>query len=465
MIRGSIFSLLLFSFTTATAQDNSPYSRFGLGDVVPNTNISTRGLGGISAGYRDPLSVNFSNPASYSAFSAYLERTSKQVAAGRVVLDVGMNIDSRKLRQPNNPQTFTSTNAQFSYLQLGVPIKNNWGLSFGLRPVTRVGYKISRLEELINPFTGQVIDSAYTEFNGDGGSFLPSIGTGFAIKNLSIGANVGYLFGKKQMTTRRAFINDTLAYQQSNHTTQYSFGDLFFTAGLQYDIKLKEDSTSSTHLILGAAGNWSQDIKTSRDISRSTFVSNTDGQEFRIDSVFEQNDVRGSIVFPATFTYGFTINHTPNPNRERNRRPWMVGVDITNGQWSKFRIFGAADSVRDNMEVRAGIQLSPSWNGLINKGYGGKVTYRAGFFMGSDYIAVANSKGQVEKLPLMGFSLGFGLPISGMNRFSRNQVSNLNLALEYSRRGDNESRLKDNIFRVSASFNLADLWFAKRRYD
>ena len=44
-------SLILTAFTLpATAQDNSPYSRYGLGDLVPNTNINTRAMGGISAG-------------------------------------------------------------------------------------------------------------------------------------------------------------------------------------------------------------------------------------------------------------------------------------------------------------------------------------------------------------------------------------------------------------------------------
>ena len=48
------------------AQENSPYSRYGLGDIVPKTNIVSRGMGGISAGYSDYQSINFINPASYS---------------------------------------------------------------------------------------------------------------------------------------------------------------------------------------------------------------------------------------------------------------------------------------------------------------------------------------------------------------------------------------------------------------
>src|SRR3982751_4258548 len=79
----------------AAAQDNSPYSRYGLGDLSPATNISTRGMGSISAGYSDVLSINFNNPASYSQFQTYIEELSKKLSAGHVILDVGRDFTNR----------------------------------------------------------------------------------------------------------------------------------------------------------------------------------------------------------------------------------------------------------------------------------------------------------------------------------------------------------------------------------
>ncbi|HRF27774.1 MAG TPA: hypothetical protein PKW54_10550, partial [Ferruginibacter sp.] len=38
---------ILSSFPTL-AQENSPYSRYGLGDIVPNQNVVNRGMGGLS---------------------------------------------------------------------------------------------------------------------------------------------------------------------------------------------------------------------------------------------------------------------------------------------------------------------------------------------------------------------------------------------------------------------------------
>jgi hypothetical protein len=105
-----IFSLLFFIALTLTsfAQSNSPYSRFGLGDVSANTNVTLRGMGGISAGYTDIVSINFNNPASYSQFQTILEQRSKKLQYGRVILDVGTHLESRSLIAPNTPNRFTS---------------------------------------------------------------------------------------------------------------------------------------------------------------------------------------------------------------------------------------------------------------------------------------------------------------------------------------------------------------------
>ena len=86
------FVVLFFSvFSPAFSQDNSPYSRFGIGDLVPATHIIGRSMGGISAGYNNFLSINFNNPASYSSFQAIKELKSKKLISGRAVLDLGLN--------------------------------------------------------------------------------------------------------------------------------------------------------------------------------------------------------------------------------------------------------------------------------------------------------------------------------------------------------------------------------------
>ena len=180
------------------AQDNSPYSRYGIGDIVPPTHIVSRGMGGLSAGYTDFLTINFNNPASYAYFQSVRELKTKKQVLGRAILDVGMNFENRTLRDPNVPEKFVAKNAIFSYLQVGMSLRKNLGLVFGLRPISRISYKIVRNEFLIDPNSGLPIDSATTNFQGDGGSYLPSLGTGFSLfdkdtkngkQKLSVGVN------------------------------------------------------------------------------------------------------------------------------------------------------------------------------------------------------------------------------------------------------------------------------------
>ena len=84
-----LFVLSLTVILPAISQDNSPWSRYGLGDIVPTGNVATRGMGHLGAAYSDFQTINFVNPASYSRFG--LQRS---------ILDMGIDINSRKLSNP-----------------------------------------------------------------------------------------------------------------------------------------------------------------------------------------------------------------------------------------------------------------------------------------------------------------------------------------------------------------------------
>jgi hypothetical protein len=98
-LRNLLIACGLITCNFLYAQENSPYSRYGLGDIAPSTNIVNRGMGGLSAAYADPFSINFTNPASYSQFLSYIEEKSKKVSSGRVLFDVGINYTSHTLRE------------------------------------------------------------------------------------------------------------------------------------------------------------------------------------------------------------------------------------------------------------------------------------------------------------------------------------------------------------------------------
>jgi hypothetical protein len=425
--RISVLTIALVTGILAKAQtENSPYSRYGLGDIVPSQNTLSRGMGGVSAAYYDFQSVNFINPASYSKLKV-------------TTLDFGVDINSRTLRTVDPPSKFNGISPQISYLQLGIPLstKKNWGMNFGLRPMTRINYRIERNSRLPD------IDSVNTLFEGNGGAYQVHVGTGVGLGNFNIGVNIGYLFGSKNYSTKTTFVPDSAFrfYYRSNHATRTNFGGLFMNAGVQYLTRLNK----TTLLHLGAYGNLEQKINATRDVVRETFTTDQNGDQ-RIDSVFEELDVAGKLQYPVSYGLGFMLVKTDR---------WSFGMDYTASQWSNYRLFDQGDLVQDSWKLHVGGQVVP--NVANPKSYWGRVAYRAGFQYGKDYIKVD------KDLPVWTFSLGAGLPMR--KAAYTNQFTVINTAFEFGRRGNQDNPLSESFFRLSVGLTLSDLWFLKRKYD
>ena len=435
MPKRRVFFLVLMALPYLSfSQENSPYSRYGIGNLVPTGNLLNRSMGGISAGFTDPVSINFLNPATYSNL-AY------------TTFDIGAQVDSRKLKSTSPAATFTSNNATISYLQVGFPLlngnkkalnnKTSWGLNFGLRPVSKITYKIQKNSRLTN------IDSLESIFEGSGGVNEAFIGTGVRIKDLSFGVNVGYTFGNKNNSTRLTFINDSVNYLKSNSATNTSFGGAFLQAGVQYVKALAKEET----LRIGAYGRLQQTTNGKQNIVRETFVYNAaTGNPDRLDSVYNQTDVKGKIILPANFGIGFTI--------EKTHLTYGADLEITN--WNTYSFYGQKDAVKNTWLAKAGLQYSPLTN---SRKYWNYVKYRAGVYFGPDYITAGNN------LPQYGITLGGGFPLKLKRTFYETQYSVMNIMLDYGSRGNKSNLIRENILRIGVGFALSDVWFIRQKYQ
>jgi hypothetical protein len=425
-----LIALPLFCF----AQENSPYSRYGIGNILSSGNILNRGMGGISAGFTDPATVNTVNPATYSNLVL-------------TTLDLGVEYDGRTIKSANPLGTFKSNNAIISYLQLGFPLLNGnkkaiknrtaWALTFGLKPISRINYKISSSGTVSN-------DSTNTIYEGNGGVNEAFIGTAIRIKNFSIGFNTGYLFGSKDYNTKLSITNDSLDYFYStNYQTTTRFGGVFLNAGIQYVAKIK-----GGFLRFGAYGNLQQQYNARKDDIRETFSYNsTSGSTNKIDSIYENSGQTGKVQLPATFGAGFTVE----------KEHVLLGADFETTNWDTYRFFGEKDFVKNSWLGKFGIQYFPSPNGSAK--YFNNVRYRAGFSFGNDYINVDNS------IPLYTISVGGTFPLKLRHSFYDNQYSNMNLSLEYGKRGNNNNTIQENTFKVGVGFSLSDIWFRREKYQ
>ncbi len=438
----TLFIFVVFTYTFASAQDNSPYSRYGLGDIVPSQNMVSRGMGGITAGLIDSSgflpysqSINLNNPASLGSLNTTL-------------FDFGAEIDIRNLKSNSSPEKFTAVNTIISYLQLGFPITpkrmaakgNYWGISFGLRPETRVGYKIIAADRLVG------IDSISTLFEGSGGLNRANFSTGIKFKRLSLGLSTGYSFGNRETSTKLGFNNDTVRYMQSNTLAQARFGGVFLNLGAQYAIRLQNKSV----LRLGVTANLKQNLRAKRDNVNETFQYSNDGSVISIDTVNFSKDSPGTITLPASFTGGFTYTNDH----------WVYGADVEYSTWSQFRYFGAKDAVQDNVTVRMGAQYYPARINTPSNKYWSFVRYRAGFYYGNDYINLNSNR------PAYGVTFGAGLPLTSFRRLRLGEFVTLNAGAEAGQHG-NKSNLgiRETILRFNFGVAMTAAWFQRRKYD
>jgi len=422
----ALFNLLIFSILVASgaaAQENSPYSRYGIGDILPAQNVLNRAMGGMSIAYYDLQSINFNNPATY----ARLKLTT---------FDVGLEYDSRRIRSSNTTNNFKSAYLIPTYVNVGFPLskKKNWGMNVGLKPISRINYDVISRTRIGG------IDSVYYNYVGTGGTYQIFTGIGYGTNRLAIGVNAGWMFGNKNYSTRMLFINDTTSYQKARYTDSTNFGGFFLKGGIQYQFPI----SGSINLRVGATYSAQANLDAKRDITRETFEFGSRG-DFVVDSVYRQPAVKGSVTIPQSMGAGFLLEKVDK---------WQLGIEYNSTQWSELRYYGEPDLLKDNWTIRMGAQIIP---GIASKNYWSRVAYRAGFYYGTDYVDLG------QDLNTWAFTFGAGLPIR--RNFYTNQYTTLNTTFEIGARGTKENSVRDNFFRVTLGFNLSDIWFNKREYQ
>lgn len=435
----TVFQLCLllsfFSSTTITAQQvqqvNSPYSLFGLGDIQASTFAYNRAMGGTSAATRTPNNINYNNPASYTAFY-YMDTTANRPLRF-TTFETALQADWLWLNNEAGEQTFSGA-ANLAYLSLGLPVAKSWGLSMGLLP-----YSIRRYD-LNTTTTTADIETINYRFTGEGQTYQAYFGGAYKYKNLSVGVNVGYLFGRLSKSMFQNFgAQNAFGNIRSEVLTPRGF---IWNAGVQYDVQLKNKI-----LTAGISGNTRIDLNHSQEqVWERVSVENEIPVNIA-DSVFYNsgNNIDGGIQIPLTLRAGLALRRDFN---------WNLTADITYQQWSQANYLGApANSAQDALIFAIGFDYIPNVRAVTK--FWKSTAYRTGFYYNTGNLNINNTN-----ISEFAFSAGFGLPI-------RRNASRLNLTYEIGRRGTLENNLvQQNFMRATIGFTLNDTgWFYKRKYD
>lgn len=431
----TLCALLLTMVTgMAIAQNNtnSPYTRYGYGDLSDLSFGNSKAMGGIAFGLRDGAQINPLNPASYTAIDSLTF-----IFEGGVSLQ-NMNISGSGVK-------LNAKNSSFDYLAMQFRLHPRIAMSIGLLPFSNVGYSVSDTQAATDPTTGNTADYARS-YTGDGGLHQLYAGVGVKVlKNLSVGVNASYFWGDINRTRVLYFPSVSGAYNY-NHQSVASVSSYKLDFGAQYtfDINKKHSVT------IGAI--YSPKLKLGNDYSVTTqMVSNSTGTAvstttLKPDATFE---------VPNTFGAGFTYNYD---------KRLTVGLDYSLQQWSKtkFDVNTSDEAVREDFnetytycnrhKVSVGAEYIPN---LMGRSYLSHIKYRLGAYYTTPYYKIGGKEATRE----YGVTAGFGLPVPRSR-------SILSISGQFVRISGQESAfVNENIFRVSIGLTFNERWFFKRRVE
>lgn len=400
-------------------KENSPYSRYGIGDQRSGTNVMLRGMGSTATAWANPYAVNTDNPASYS----WLKMTT---------YEGGLEASSRSVISTAN--SYRTGTVAFSYMRIGIPLSKNAGLVLGLQPQSRMYYHLADTSYIAG------LGKATNEYYGDGSLNYAFVGAAGKYKGFSIGANFGYLFGSSFTSAQLLSIDRDSPYVYNSRLDKnINIGGIYFKLGAQYQAMLNQ----KLMLRLGATMNLKQELNASGDQYYFSYRSLSGGGTVA-DTSQTLSEGEGKITLPSSYSFGVQLASTEN---------WMVAVDASTSKWSEFRNFGNRDSVADNtFKIGVGGEYTPSPSSMYS--YLERITYRLGFNYGRDYVRLNN-----QDVNFYSVSVGASLPFRKSN-------DRLHTAFEFGSRGNKSNGLlKENFLRFSLGISLNDRWFIKRKYD
>ncbi|NHM05842.1 hypothetical protein G4D82_01285 [Flavobacterium sp. CYK-4] len=409
----NLLLLLLCSMVTMAQQStSSPYSFYGIGDIKFKGTAENRLMGSISM-FPDSTHVNIQNPAAYPSLNL-------------TTYTVGGSFNSSRLNSFYGNEKAQRTT--LDYMAVGIPMKK-MGLGFGLIPYSAVGYRIRNTDP----------DGTIHRYNATGGLNKVFVGFGYKINNnLSLGADLQYNFGRIETVGIEKIPEVQLGSQEVNTS---DLSGVNFDLSLMYKRKINSKIDGYASLILSPQSNLTS--KNTRVVSTVLYSDVFDPQNYDVfDPIYSKNTIK----LPAKATIGFGAGHA---------KKWMLGTEFTFQQTSKF---GNRYNDIQNVEYKNAFRYSlggyyiPNYASFSN--YLKKITYRGGFRYEDTGMKINN-----ETIRDYAFSAGMGLPLGGA-------FSNLNLGVEYGRRGTAKALLiEENYTNVILSVSLNDRWFIKRKYD
>ncbi|MBW7867273.1 MAG: hypothetical protein H3C31_02990 [Brumimicrobium sp.] len=444
-----IIATIFTGIVVGQMNTSSPYSSWGIGDVGFYGDAYANSLGGASVALTDSSEANFFNPSTYSLLAKQLP-----------LFSFGLN-HYEKSFSDNNGLASEGRFTNITHLGLAIPFANRFGLGFGLKPYSRMGYEIGG---------GNIPDgdSIHYRYSGKGG--IQEIFIGFAGNildnrnhSLSLGVNGIYYFGKIN-NQRRAYQNTSNGEKGGLDDRKLIAKDFGMEIGLNYEYKISDKHS----LRLGAVFRPERKMKFEKEDTRIFYSNFTNIGTY--DTILNNPTITGRIHIPAMTKIGIAYRYTPQDDSVRSRTKlssYLFTFEYDMMNWSayqeNFNGTGEINRYVNSSSYRFGFEFVPHRLSAARSSYikyFDKIKYRIGGYWIDSPYAVGGTQLQDR-----GVTLGFGFPLI-LNR----AVSTISFSANYGVMGSSKiaNSIKENYYGFNIGINIApgyDRWFKKYKYD
>ena len=407
MKRNSILILaltLLFAIPMMAENGmNSPYTRYGFGQLASMETGTNKGMGGTGIGVQGSNQINMFNPASYAAIDTLT-----------FLLDVGMSLQNANFSE--NGVKMNARNTTFDYLAMQFRLMPHLGFTLGMMPFSNIGYNFSNTISKNEDGT----QTATLLYNGTGGLRQVTAGIGYApIKGLSIGANLAYVYGEIAHNIHTQFSDPDATSMSKAYVADITTYKA--ELGLQYRATMGKNS-----LTIGATYQPGHII---------------DDEAYVVHRMTTNDTIsRSHLSIPTKYGVGFSFNHD---------KRLTIAADYSVEQYGAADFFGARGADRHRASV--GFEYIPE---LINRNLLRRARYRGGLHYATSYYTINGQQGPTE----YGATLGIGLPI--MNAWNGKSIINIS-GQAIHMRPNTPGLITENYLRLQIGISVNETWFNK----
>ena len=405
-----IISLLALVTPIWGAGTISPYSRYGYGEWQSLSFSANQSMGGLGYGMRSNKSINAMNPASYTAIDSLT-----------FMLDLGVSgiVDGFESTSASS----TQFNGNLDYVAIQVPLAKFAALSFGISPLTTVGYGYSFIDKKLTYGYADTI-TVKQAFTGTGGMTQVYLGVSFDILDrVAVGVNGHYVFGNIQHNREITFPNNQL-YAPTIQKEALYISAWLCDVGIQYHQPIGEDD----ELVIGAT--YSLQLPMQNRYEIMTYTNELE--------IIEDN----TLAFDYPQMIGGGVSYLWN-------KRLLIGADVSWQNFADARYYGKTNQMNNRFVYALGAQYTHALGG---KRYIDNMDFRIGANYANSYINIDNKS--YDKWAIT-WGVGFPLP---------NTLTKLNLHMEYGQQGSIQQQgLLERYYKIGIGVSLNERWFVKRK--